>query len=470
MGLFTRTRGAAQTVDIMNEVAANAGTLGIELCDVAGNVDEIAVRIKRQAEVFQALRRAATDTSAGNQRIASAAREARDVADRASAEISASRNTADASLASIHGLVEGVSGMAGEITGLREALDHVGKVAEGISVIARQTNLLALNAAIEAARAGVAGRSFAVVASEVKSLASKTAEATQQIERTLAALGERTERLMRESNANVARANDAREGTRAIASVIETAGTALDTFDRQAGQIAEVSEVIENECTTLAAHVDEMADGVSHSAEHVESARERINGLLSVSEHLIGLIAGADVETQDTPFIRAVRRAAKQVGESFEAALAKGKISEQELFDRRYEPIPGSNPPQLMARFTRFTDETLPAIQEPLLGLNERITFCAVVDENGYLPTHNRKFSQSPTNDPVWNAAHCRNRRLFNDRTGAAAGRNTKPLLLQTYRRDMGGGEFVVMKDASAPIYVNGRHWGGFRIGYRVER
>ncbi|VVE20724.1 methyl-accepting chemotaxis protein [Pandoraea soli] len=470
MGLFTRTRGAAQTVNVMNEVAANAGTLGVELCDIAGNVDEIAVRIKRQADVFQALHQTATETSEGNQRIASAAREARDVADRASADIAASRNTADASLASIHGLVEGVSGMAGEIAGLRDALDHVGKVAEGISVIARQTHLLALNAAIEAARAGAAGRSFAVVATEVKLLASKTAEATQQIEHTLATLGERTERLMRESNANVARANDAREGTRAIASVIETAGAALDTFDRQAGQIAQASEAIESECATLVAHVDEMADGVSHSAEHVGRARERINGLLGVSEHLIGLIAGSDVETEDTPFIRAVRRAAKQVGESFEAALAKGKITEQALFDRHYEPIPGSNPQQLMASFTRFTDETLPAIQEPLLALNERIAFCAAVDENGYLPTHNRKFSQSPTNDPVWNAAHCRNRRLFNDRTGAAAGRNTQPLLLQTYRRDMGGGAFMVMKDASAPIYVNGRHWGGFRIAYRVGR
>ena len=52
------------------------------------------------------------------------------------------------------------------------------------------------------------------------------------------------------------------------------------------------------------------------------------------------------------------------------------------------------------------------------------LTRRAAVDENGYLPTHNRKFSQAPTNDPVWNAAHCRNRRLFNDRTGAAAGRS----------------------------------------------
>jgi len=46
-------------------------------------------------------------------------------------------------------------------------------------------------------------------------------------------------------------------------------------------------------------------------------------------------------------------------------------------------------------------------------------------------------------------------------------GANTKPFLLQTYRRDMGGGKFVLMKDLSAPIFVNGRHWGAFRIGFR---
>jgi methyl-accepting chemotaxis protein len=68
----------------------------------------------------------------------------------------------------------------------------------------------------------------------------------------------------------------------------------------------------------------------------------------------------------------------------------------------------------------------------------------------------------------VWNAANCRNHRIFNDRAGRAAGSHTKPFLLQTYRRDMGGGTFVMMKDASAPIFVNGRHWGGFRMGYRL--
>jgi methyl-accepting chemotaxis protein len=119
-------------------------------------------------------------------------------------------------------------------------------------------------------------------------------------------------------------------------------------------------------------------------------------------------------------------------------------------------------------RFVALTDRLLPPVQERLLGLDPCVVFCAAVDRNGYLPTHNRKFSHPQGPDPVWNAAHCRNRRMFNDRTGLAAGRNTRPHLLQTYRRDMGGGNFVLMKDASAPITVRGRHWGGLRLAYRI--
>ena len=57
---------------------------------------------------------------------------------------------------------------------------------------------------------------------------------------------------------------------------------------------------------------------------------------------------------------------------------------------------------------------------------------------------------------------------IFDDRVGLAAGRNREPFLLQIYRRDMGGGKFVLMKDLSAPITVGGRHWGGVRIAYKL--
>ncbi|HKJ95108.1 MAG TPA: methyl-accepting chemotaxis protein, partial [Gammaproteobacteria bacterium] len=85
------------------------------------------------------------------------------------------------------------------------------------------------------------------------------------------------------------------------------------------------------------------------------------------------------------------------------------------------------------------------------------------------IATHALHVSQPQRpDDPVWNAAHCRNRRLFDDRVGRNASRNTEPFLLQMYRRDMGGGQYVLFRDASAPIFVNGRHWGAVRVIYRL--
>ena len=96
------------------------------------------------------------------------------------------------------------------------------------------------------------------------------------------------------------------------------------------------------------------------------------------------------------------------------------------------------------------------------------MVYCIAVDRNGYVPTHNRKYCQPQRpGDVVWNTAHSRYRRIFDDRTGLASARNRRPFLLQTYRRDMGGGRFVLMKEASAPIEVQGRHWGGLRLAYQ---
>ena len=170
----------------------------------------------------------------------------------------------------------------------------------------------------------------------------------------------------------------------------------------------------------------------------------------------------------DVPFISIVREAAGRIAQTFEAAVDSKEISLEDLFDEVYQAIPGSSPAQHMTRFTTFTDRVLPAIQEPLLKLHPGITFNAAVDRNGYLPTHNVKFSQPQGSDPVWNAANCRNRRIFSDRTGLSAGRSTNSYLLQSYLRDMGGGHYIMMQDLSVPIMVKGRHWGGLRMGYSL--
>ena len=453
---------------LIADIASEAGNLGIEIADIAGHVEDVNGRLGHQANVFAQLRETGTKMSQSTMRISAASLVARNVTEQARQEVESSHDRVQRSMADIHSLVAAVGGMEGQIAGLQEALDRVGRVAKEIFAIAKQTNLLALNATIEAARAGEAGRGFAVVANEVKALSKKTSEATTEIDSTLKYLNDQAQRLMTESSASASKARAVSEGTTAIGTVIETVGRAMNELHNETDKIDAASSEIGANCDELEREITDLAVGVQLSSENLAQARDRVNNLLGMSERLIGITAELDVETVDTPFIRLVREAASKISANFEDALARGEVSEADLFDRAYQPIAGSNPQQHMARFTQFCDRVLPGIQEPVLSQNDRIVFCVALDTNGYLPTHNRKFSQPQGADPVWNAANCRNRRIFNDRVGLAAGRNTKPFLLQTYRRDMGGGNFVLMKDVSAPITVRGRHWGGLRVAYKV--
>jgi len=175
------------------------------------------------------------------------------------------------------------------------------------------------------------------------------------------------------------------------------------------------------------------------------------------------------VDEADRRFVEAVRETAIRIGSAFEVAIAKGEIAEQQLFDYTYQPIAGTDPQQYETPFTALCDRILPTLQEPMLTLDSRVVFCAAVDTNAFLPTHNKKFSLVPRpNDPTWNAANCRNRRFFKDGAGLRAARTTREYLLQTYDRDMGGGKVITLKEVDAPIRVNGKHWGGLRLAFEA--
>jgi methyl-accepting chemotaxis protein len=121
-----------------------------------------------------------------------------------------------------------------------------------------------------------------------------------------------------------------------------------------------------------------------------------------------------------------------------------------------------------MTTYIDYLDRVLPPIHDPVMALDPRMVFCATSDHNLLIPTHNPQYRQKHGADPVWNAAHGRNRRKYEDKTARAVISHNQEFLLQTYRRDMGGGKFALMKDASAPIMVGSRRWGGLRVCYRV--
>ena len=141
---------------------------------------------------------------------------------------------------------------------------------------------------------------------------------------------------------------------------------------------------------------------------------------------------------------------ATEVTTQYELLVTSGKLTMGQMFDTFYIPIPNTSPQKFHTQYDALSDTVIQRILDKYLVKDPRIAFVVAVDRNGYLPTHNAK-------------ARARSKRLFNDRTGLAAARNTQPFLLQKYSRDTG----ETMYDLSVPIFVHKRHWGALRIGYQ---
>jgi methyl-accepting chemotaxis protein len=452
---------------LIDQLAKRVGGLGVELADVAGNLQEVAGRVSGQADRFGHLQTTAETMVSANHNIASASRAVQTATSAAVGEITQSRAVVETAVQHIAELIEAVDRIELRLGAVGTALAQVAKVSGSIEAIAKQTNLLALNATIEAARAGAAGRGFAVVASEVKSLAEATRQATHLIGDTVRDLNGQVGNLIGASGDASLRAKSAGEGAQRIQGIIVRVQDGFTAVGKEIDSVAKTATSNLAHCDMVIDELGVLAKGVDLSSTDLKLADDRVAKLLDVSEGLIDLIANSEVETSDTPLIRAAIDTAKQITTAFEAAVEGGEIRLEQLMDEKYREIPGTDPRQYLTDYVSFTDRILPAIQDPIQKLDPRIVFSVAWAKGGYLPTHNPNYRLPQGPDPVWNNANCRNRRLFNDRAVHKVAANTKPFLLQTYRRDMGGGNFVLMKDVSSPIHIRGRHWGAFRLGFR---
>jgi len=343
--------------------------------------------------------------------------------------------------------------VGGEVGGMAATLAQVSDAAAEITKISLQTRLVAFNAAVEAKHAGDAGRGFAVVAEAVKALAGQVEASSKAIVSAIASLQERIDRFSAELTENAAKPSQIHAAFHEVEQDVQRIAVSAADSGQQMGVLNERAHELERE--------------VLQATQGLKVAFDGSDRFLRMSEDLVEQIAESGVEVDDMPFIRAAQQAADEIAALLEAALRDGQISQADLFDENYRPIDGTSPQQHTTRFCQLTDRLFPAVQERTLGFSDKVVFAIAADRNGYIATHNRKYCQAQRpGDAVWNAANSRYRRIFNDRTGLASARNTRPFLLQTYRRDMGGGRFVLLKEAAAPITVAGRHWGGLRLAF----
>lgn len=362
----------------------------------------------------------------------------------------------------IDSLAESISKVASQLDGLLRSADDIQSITQVIQGIAEQTNLLALNAAIEAARAGEQGRGFAVVADEVRNLASKTNDATQQIANMLADIKADSLQTNQDMELVAKHSENVKE---------ELSGV-TNTFVKINQDISNTSQTISKmqEATaqfhTVAAKIDGSITNISQLLEAVTKKSS------SVADQALHLSQGAEVVFRQLdnveydaffkPILQAAKTASQAIGLCLEDLIDSQKLTESQLFAHDYRPIPDTNPTKYSTDYDNFTDQLFPAIQEPILE-NPTILFAGAVNLKGYFPTHNNRYNQPLTGDYDKDLVNNRSKRIFNDPTGIRCGGHTESFLLQTYKRDTG----EILHDLSVPIYVKGKHWGGFRVGFK---
>ncbi|NLQ16890.1 methyl-accepting chemotaxis protein [Marinomonas sp. M1K-6] len=375
------------------------------------------------------------------------------------------QNALSQSVEQINELTQKVQTAGEQLALLTQSADDIDSITAVIKGVSEQTNLLALNAAIEAARAGEQGRGFAVVADEVRALASKSADASAQISSLLTDVRRNSELTNHEMTA-LKGLTESLSGT--LLSETERFISLTQEVQHASVVLTEVESAGE-ELGATSTQINGSISRISHSLQDISQRSDRL------SKEAATLSNGAEVVFREldkvdsslffSDLLNVGKASALALGHLFEEAINKGELTQQAVFSTDYRPIPNTNPQKFSTSYDAFSDRTFPAIQEAVLENHKEVMFVGAVDVNGYFPTHNKKFSQPLTGDYEKDLLNNRTKRIFNDATGSRCGAHTDSFLLQTYKRDTG----EILHDLSVPIFVNGKHWGGFRMGFKSD-
>ncbi|MEG2899523.1 MAG: hypothetical protein RR983_04310, partial [Massilia sp.] len=213
----------------------------------------------------------------------------------------------------------------------------------------------------------------------------------------------------------------------------------------------------------IGARVGEVASNASGAAATMQDASRRVDEVRLATEELQGVLAG--FRTGGTPF-DALVDATTVLREEVLACLKRHAAGGANVFDQSYQPIAQSDPPRFTTSYDRIVERDLQILFDRVLTDLPGAAYALAVDNRGFAPTHNTKFSRPPNGQREHDLVYCRNKRIFDDPVGIRLAKNREPFLLQTYLRDTG----EVINDLSMPIVIDGKHWGAVRIGYDSAR
>ena len=442
------------------------GEVTVGCSDVAGIVEAVARSSERLREEHAQLAATVASLETEQRQVTDASDEARALSQKAVERLLWGSDLIRSSLGQIGELLSLVDTLTQHVTGFAAAMEQVRRTSQDIGRIADTTNILAFNAMIEARRAGEAGKTFTVVADEVKSLANDTRRATEEIGRTIDALGLEAEQVVGRIQAGADASDEARTSIAGIEHTLSAVIQLVEEVDRQNALIARTSGGI-------GTHVDGVRrvlasfDAVTlENEQQLDAAHSRMEELEMTANVMFDHIVRAGLSPADNAMVEQAQAAAREVAGLAEAALAGGTLAESELFDTGYQEIPGSDPKRFANRLMPWADRNWRPVFDRITGSDSRIMAVACTDMNGHLPTHLSALSRQPTGDTKHDTRYCRNGRMILDAIDRNAKASQEPYMMAVYRQEGDGHSYKVVRNVYVPLTIAGRRWGDLELAY----
>jgi methyl-accepting chemotaxis protein len=451
------------------KIPESCGAVTVGCTDVAGVVKAVIQSSELLREEHDALRETVAALESDQIKVAEASDEARLLSERAIDRLGEGTLLIQSSLRQINSLLELVDKLGQHVTGFAAAMEQVRRSAQHIDNIAETTNILALNATIEAMRAGDAGRTFAVVASEVKGLANDTRKATEEIAQTIDALGGEAAEVIGRIEAGAKASDEAKASVARIETTISSVGDLVEEVDKQ-------NDVIARATGTISAHVDKVQrvlisfdQAARINESQLDGAHRRMGDLELTAGEMFDRIVQAGLSPQDSAMVARAQEIAAELTVHTEAALASGALDSAALFDSAYAPIYGSNPQRFTTRLTTWAHREWRPFLDGAKAGDPGVLTAACTDMNGYLPTHLTERSREPSGELAHDTKFCRNGRIMLEAIDRKAKASEAPYMMAVYRQEGDGQTYLVVRNVYVPLVIGGRRWGDFELAYSFD-
>jgi methyl-accepting chemotaxis protein len=452
----------------IDAISASCGEVTVGCTDVAGIIDAVMQSSARLRAEHSALHKTVADLETDQMKVAQASDEARLLSERAIERLGDGAALIQSSLDQITGLLELVETLSVHVTGFAAAMHQVRRSAQEIDQIAETTNILALNATIEAMRAGDAGRTFAVVASEVKSLASDTRRATEEIGRTIDTLGKEADEVIARIEHGARESGAAKGSVGQIQHTMRSVNELIVEVDGQNDQITRATATISHHVQAVQSVLESFDRAAIDNEGKLTTAHTRIEQLELTASAMFDEMVKAGLSPADSAMVDKAQSFAREIVQRAEQALAQGELSSADLFDQTYQPVPGSNPPRYRTGLSDWADANWRPVNDRVCTEGGPIKMCSQADMRGFLPTHVSDRSRQPTGDLAHDTKYCRNGRILFDAIDRKAKQNSAPYMMAVYRQEGDGMTYEIVRNVYVPLIIEGRRWGDFELAYAL--